>query len=73
MSNHQKAQVKLYGHTSSHDTLAKTLMKGTFNGGRRRGRQRKSWADNIKKWTRMSTPELLRVTPDRHHTMTTDS
>jgi len=40
----------------------KTNMGGTVKGGRWRGRQHKSWADNIKEWTRMPTPELRRLT-----------
>ena len=31
--------------------LAKTILQGTVQGGRRRGRQRKRWEDNIKEWT----------------------
>jgi len=41
-------KLKLYGHTSHHNTLAKTIMQGTVEGGRRRGRQLKVWGDNIR-------------------------
>ena len=30
---------------------AKTILQGTVKGGRRQGRQRKRWEDNIRKWT----------------------
>ena len=30
--------------------LAKTTLQGTVKGGRRQGRQRKRWEDNIKEW-----------------------
>ena len=30
--------------------LAKTILQGTAKGGRRQGRQRKRWEDNIKEW-----------------------
>ena len=31
--------------------LAKTIVQGTVKGGRRQGRQKKRWEDNIKEWT----------------------
>ena len=31
--------------------LAKTILQGTVKGGRREGRQRKRWEDNIREWT----------------------
>ena len=31
--------------------LAKTILQGTVNGGRKQSRQRKRWEDNIRKWT----------------------
>ena len=31
--------------------LAKTILQGTVNGGRRQGRQEKRWEDNIREWT----------------------
>ena len=48
LSTIKKRKLKLYGHTSRHVTLAKTIMEGTVKGGQWRGRQHKSWADNIK-------------------------
>ena len=30
--------------------LVKTILQGTVKGGRRQGRQRKRWADNIREW-----------------------
>ena len=30
--------------------LAKTILQGTVKGGRRQGRQRKRWEDNIREW-----------------------
>ena len=31
--------------------LAKTVLQGTVKKGRRKGRQRKRWEDNIREWT----------------------
>ncbi|GFO20718.1 UDP-glucuronosyltransferase 2a1-like [Plakobranchus ocellatus] len=35
-------------------------MQGTIPGGRRRGRQRKRWDDNIKEWTGLELRDTLR-------------
>ena len=40
-----------YGHVSSSSGLAKTILQGTVKGGRRQGRQRKRWEDDIREWT----------------------
>ena len=48
-----------FGHVVRHDSLSKAILQDTFEGGRRRGRQRKCWMDNIKEWTSLPVPELL--------------
>ena len=40
-----------YGHVSRSSGLAKTILQGTVKGGRRQGRQRKRWEDNMREWT----------------------
>ena len=45
--------------------LAKTILQGTVQGGRRRGRQRKRWEDNIKEWTGLEWNILLRKAENR--------
>ncbi|GFR98675.1 hypothetical protein ElyMa_006355800, partial [Elysia marginata] len=42
-----------------------TIMLGTVNGGIRRGRQKKRWEDNIRKWTRLEPRNTLRIAEDR--------
>ena len=54
-----------FGCVPFHDSLFKVILQGTLEGGRRRGRQRKCWMDNVKKWTPLATPELLTVVPCR--------
>jgi hypothetical protein len=54
-----------FGHVTRHDTLSKTIMQGTVEGGRRRGRQKKNWQDNVKEWTDLTIPDLLQTTSDR--------
>ena len=47
----KRRKLKWYGHVTRSSGLAKTILQGTVEGGRRRGRQRKRWEDNIKEWT----------------------
>ena len=47
----KKRKMKWYGHVTRADGLAKTILQGTVQGKRRRGRQKKKWADNINEWT----------------------
>ena len=57
MFKHLKTIAK-FGHATRHDGLSKTVLQGTLQGGRRRGRQKKCWMD-IKEWTSLPMPELL--------------
>ena len=61
----KKKKLTWYGHINRHAGLPKTVVQGTLEGGRKRGRQRKSWLDNIKEWTRKESPELIRLAEDR--------
>ena len=47
----KRLKLKWYGHVSRSSGLAKTILQGTVKGGRRQGRQRKRWEDNIREWT----------------------
>ena len=47
----KRRKLQWYGHVSCSLGLAKTILKGTVKGGRRQGRQRKRWEDNINEWT----------------------
>jgi hypothetical protein len=42
-----------------------TIMQGTVEGGRKRGRQKKNWQDNVKEWTDLTIPDLIHTTNDR--------
>ena len=53
----KRRKLKWYGRVSRYSGLSKTILHGTVNGGRRRGSQRKAWADNIKVWTGLSIVE----------------
>ena len=47
----KRRKLTRFGHVTRHDSLSKTILQDTLEGGRRRGRQRKCWMDNIKMWT----------------------
>ena len=47
----KRRKLQWYGHVSGSSGLAKTILQGTVKGGRRQGRQRKGWEDNIREWT----------------------
>ena len=43
----KKWKLRWFGHISRSSGLAKRVLLGTVKGRRRRGRQKKSWEDNI--------------------------
>ena len=47
----KRHKLKWYRHVTGASGLGKTVLQGTVQGGRRRGRQRKRWEDNTKEWT----------------------
>ena len=47
----KRRTLQWYGHISRSSRLAKTIWHGTLQEGRRQGRQRKRWEDNIREWT----------------------
>ena len=44
----KRRKLQWYGHVSRSSGLAKTILQGTVKGGRRQGKQRKRWEDNIR-------------------------
>ena len=48
----KRRKLQWYGHVFRSSDLAKSILQGTVKGGRRQGRQRKRWEDNIRKWTK---------------------
>ena len=51
LTSERRRKLKYYRHITQSSGLAKTIVHGTVQGGRQRGRQRKRWEDNIKEWT----------------------
>ena len=54
-----------YGHVSRSSGLAKTILQGTVKGGRRQGRQKKRWEDNIREWTRLEFSRSQRAVENK--------
>ena len=54
-----------YGHVSRSSRVAKTIFQGTVKGGRRQGRQRKRWGDNIRKWIGLEFAKSQRAVENR--------
>ena len=54
-----------YGHVTRATGLANTIMQGTVPGGRRRGRPKKCWHDNIKEWAELPLAKTLRLAEDK--------
>ena len=53
-------KLKWYRHVTKSSGLSKTILQGTVPGGRKRGRQKKRWEDNIKEWTGLQLSDTLR-------------
>ena len=58
-------KLRWYGHVTRATGLANTIMHGAVPGGRRRGRPKKCWHDNIKEWTELPLAKTLRLAEDR--------
>ena len=61
----KRRKLKWYGHVTRSSGLAKTILQGTVQGGRRRGRQKKRWEDNIKEWTGLDWNIIRRKAANR--------
>ena len=56
----KQRKLRWYGHITRSSGLAKTIMQGTVQGGRRRGRQKERWEDNIPEWTGLTLGAAMR-------------
>ena len=61
----KRRKLQRYGHVSCSSGLAKTILQGTVKEGRRRGRQRKRWEDNITEWTGLDFAKSQRAVENR--------
>ena len=58
-------KLRWYGHITISTGLAKMILQGTVQGGRRKGRQKKRWEDNITEWTGLKLGEALQKAENR--------
>ena len=61
----KRRKLTFFGHTIRHNSLNKTIVQGTLEGQRRRGRPRKSWLSNILEWTEMELTDVLTAAQGR--------
>ena len=66
--DHRKeTQTEWYGHVSRSSGLAKTILQSTVKRGRRHGRQRKRWEDNIREWTGLELAKSQRAVENKEN------
>ena len=61
----KRQKLQWYGHVFRSSGLAKTILHGTVKGGRRKGRQRKRWEDNIRECTGLEFAKSQRAVENR--------
>ena len=61
----KRCRLQWYGQVSHSSGLAKTILQGIVKGGRRPGRQRKRWEDNIREWTGLEFAKSQRAVENR--------
>ena len=61
----KRRKLQWYGYVSRSSGLAKTILQGTVKGGRRQGRQKKKWEDNIKEWRGLELAKSQRAVESR--------
>ena len=61
----KRCRLQWHGHVSRSSGLAKTILQGTVKGGRRQGRQKKRWEDNIREWTGLEFGKSQRAVENR--------
>ena len=61
----KRRKLQWYGNVSRSLDLSKTILQGTVKGGRRQGRQRKRWEDNIRERTGLEFGKSQRAVENR--------
>ena len=61
----KRRKLQWFGHVSRSSGLAKTILQGTVKGGRRQGRQKVRWEDNIRKWAGLEFAKSQREVGNR--------
>ena len=61
----KRRKLKWYGRVCRSSGVAKTTLQDTVKGGRRQGRQRKRWEDNIREWTGLEFTKSQRAVENK--------
>ena len=61
----KRRKLQWYGHVSRSSGLANTILQDTVKRGRRQGRQRTRWEDNIREWTGLDFAKSKRTVENR--------
>ena len=61
----KRPKMKWCGHVSCSSGLAKAILQGTVKEGRRKGRQKKRWEDNIREWTGLEFAKSQRAVENK--------
>ena len=65
LTTKSERKLRWYGHITRSIGLAKMILQSTVQGGRRKGRQRQRWEDNISEWTCLRLGDALRKSENR--------
>ena len=65
----KRRKLQWYGHVSRSSGLTKTILQGTMKEGKRQGRQRKRWEDDIREWTGLEFAKSQRIVENREKWM----
>ena len=63
----QRRKLQWYGRVCRSSGLAKTILQSTVKGGRRQGRKRKRWEDNLREWTGLEFAKSQRAVENREN------
>ena len=70
----QETETRMVWHVTRQDSLSKTILRRTLEGGRHCGRQKKKcWTVHVKEWTSLPMPELLMMASSRKVWKTTSA
>ena len=61
----KRRKLQWYGQVTRSSVLVKTTLQGTGKGGRRQGRLRKRWKENIREWTGLGFAKSQRAVENR--------
>ena len=61
----KRRKLQWYGHVSRLSGLAKIVLQGTVKGGRRQGRQRKRWEENVRERTGLEFAKSKKAAENR--------